>query len=206
DLFVHDPFFNQIDLVGNFNEENYEAYQVELRRRLHRNWQMEASYVWSKAVGNAGDFGQSPGNDPTTVQDEKGYLGYDQRHVVKINATTHLPVWGLRLGTVTRWESGLPYSIIAIIESEDLTTAYGTHSAQYDQSRTVFPTHRRNDQRNQGYYSFDVNLQRDFQVGKANITAGAEILNLLNDDSLYIASITNSRLGRNFDGEGPFRR
>ena len=51
-----------------------------------------------------------------------------------------------------------------------------------------------------------MNLQRDFQVGKANITAGAEIINLLNDDSLYIASITNRILGSNFDGEGSYRR
>ena len=115
-------------------------------------------------------------------------------------------MWGLRLGTVVRWESGLPYSIKNIIFTQDQTTSYGVHSAQYGQFRTVFPTHRRNDQRNQGYYSFDVNLQRDFQVGKANITAGAEIINLLNDDSLYIASITNRILGSNFDGEGSYRR
>src|SRR6185503_16754656 len=56
DLYVHNLYFNQILRVGNFNEARYRAIEVELRRRLARRWELQASYVYSRAVGAAEDF------------------------------------------------------------------------------------------------------------------------------------------------------
>ena len=204
DLKVINPFFNQIFEVGNYNSSHYTAYELEIVRRLYQNWQLEASYVWSEVIGDAEDYLSQLGDDPTTTQDERGYLSYDQTHVVKINAVTHLPVWGLKLGTTARWESGQPFSLIRVTTSEDIPVQFGsTQPVAYTQTRRTYPTGQRNDHRNQSFFTLGVNLQRDFQVGKVNITGGVEVVNLLNDDRLYIADVTNGRqsAGRRFGRE-----
>src|SRR6185436_12562471 len=67
DLFINNPFFNQVFRVGNYNQSDYKAYEFELKRRLHRNWELDASYVWSKATGAAEDYAQALGDDPSNV-------------------------------------------------------------------------------------------------------------------------------------------
>ena len=63
---------------------------------------MQASYTWSKAEGDGEDFAQQLGDDRSLLEDEKGFQSYDQRHVVKVNATTITP-WGFRLGAAVSW-------------------------------------------------------------------------------------------------------
>lgn len=204
DLALNNPFFNQVFLVGNFNQEKYTAYQLELRRRLHHNWEMDASYVYSRALGQAEDYLQAVGDDPTTIQDEKGFLGYDQRHVVKVNARTLLPVWGLRLGFLASWESGLPYSLVSVQTSDDRTRNFGVYAGSYQQVRTLYPTGRRNDHRNDGIWNLDVRLERDFQIGKVTVAGAAEVFNVFNDDSRVAFGVRNGaedsirRFGREF--------
>jgi hypothetical protein len=190
DLYIFNPFFNQINRVGNYNKENYEAFEVEVNRRLHRNWQLEASYVWSKATGNAEDYNQTLGNDPTTVQDEFGYLSYDQRHVVKVNVTTQLPLWNVRLSSAFTWQSGLPYSITQERTSNDQPRFYGPFRIAYNQPRTTFPTHQRNDQRNGSFWNFDLGGRKDFTIGKTNLEASVDVFNVFNDDALEIQGET----------------
>jgi hypothetical protein len=204
DLYIFNPFFNQINRVGNYNKENYKAVEVEVNRRLHRNWQLEASYVWSKATGNAEDYNQTLGNDPTTVQDEFGYLSYDQRHVVKVNVTTQLPLWNVRLSSAFSWQSGLPYSITEQRASNDQPRFYGPFRIAYSQPRTTFPSHQRNDQRNASFWNFDLAGRKDFTLGKTNLETSVDVFNLFNDDSLRIDAIQDDRvvaqrhLGRRF--------
>ncbi|MEE8112449.1 MAG: TonB-dependent receptor, partial [Acidobacteriota bacterium] len=45
DLKIHNFFFNQILQIGNYNSSDYEGIEFTFRRRLHRKWQMEASYT-----------------------------------------------------------------------------------------------------------------------------------------------------------------
>ena len=66
---------------------------------------MQGSYTYSRANGAAEDFQSRLGNDPSTVESEFGPLDFDQRHVVKLNATTFLPHdW--QLGFSASWSSG----------------------------------------------------------------------------------------------------
>src|SRR5206468_2549120 len=67
DLFVYNPFFNAIYRVGNDGASDYTAYTLELVRRLHRNWQLEASYVWSSAAGDRGRSVSSLDDDPASA-------------------------------------------------------------------------------------------------------------------------------------------
>ncbi|HEY3175453.1 MAG TPA: carboxypeptidase regulatory-like domain-containing protein [Candidatus Polarisedimenticolia bacterium] len=179
DLYTVNNSFNQILRIGNFNSSRYEAYELKVVKRLHRNWQMQASYTWSEAFGQAETFGSELGNDPQTTDDEAGYLNFDQRHILKFQAVTRLP-HEVSFGTVIQWASGTPYSVIARIADQD-STGNSTF-------RTFFPTGQRNDQRNQGAWKIDTHLEKNFVIGKVRASGYLNIENLLNTDDLALTS------------------
>jgi hypothetical protein len=182
DSYVYNPAWGTVFRVGNDNEATYEAVVVELVRRQYRNWQMEASYTWSRAIGNAEEFNSYLGDDPTLRDTERGYLAYDQRNVVKVNTTTITP-WGFRLGLSANWMSGLPYSIVQVGSSYDsIAPAYGQTFVGSSRTRTQYPTGRRNDQRNQPTLSLNVKFDKEhnFKSGQ-NLQVSVEVFNLLND-------------------------
>ncbi len=191
DLYIYNPFFNQINRVGNFNYSDYTAYQIELTRRLHRNWELEGSYVWSEAIGNGEDYAQALGNDPTTKQNELGYLSYDQRHFVKVNVRTQIPSWNVRLSSAINWQSGLPYSVTKVDTTFDGVSRYGTTAIQYPSQRTTYPTGVRNDQRNGSYWLIDVGGRKDFTFGKTSLEVSLDIINILNNDALLVQGVVN---------------
>jgi hypothetical protein len=205
DLYAQNPGWGSVFLVGNFNSAEYRAFVLELVRRQYRSWQIEGSYTWSEATGEAEDFQLSLGDDRTTVVDERGYLSYDQRHVVKVNAAVITP-WKFRLGLAASWQSGLPYSLLeqgfSFVVVAPVLGSLGTQEPSY---RTEYATHQRNDQRNASYWNFDVRVAKDMPLPHGvNLQLTAEIFNLLNDDSLVIVQNVNGtadsvrRFGRQF--------
>ena len=74
------------------------------------------------------------------MQDEFGYLSFDQRHVVKVNITTQLPLWNVRLKPAFVWQTGLPYSITEERQSNDQPRFYGPFRIASCAARTTFPT------------------------------------------------------------------
>ncbi len=182
DSYVYSPTWGTVYRVGNDNAATYEAFVLELVRRQYRNWQMEASYTWSRAIGNAEEFNSYLGDDPTLRDTERGYLAYDQRNVVKVNTTTITP-WGFRLGMSANWMSGLPYSIVETGSSYDsIPPDYGQAFYGGTRSRTQYPTGRRNDQRNRPTLSINVKFDKEFNLKSGqNLQLSAEVFNLLND-------------------------
>ncbi len=206
DLYVRNFFFNQVLRVGNYNESRYQALELVVLRRLSRRWQLQGSYTWSRAVGAAEDFQSQLGNDPSTVQSEFGYLDFDQRHVVKLNAMIYLPRdW--QLGLSASWASGLPYSVV--------TKFFALDNVGYQQYRTLyglverapdgtghFETLRRNSFRNAATYDFNLRLRRSFVLGRSVAAMFLEVFNLLNSDDLRI--FTYEPVARsNFDPANP---
>ena len=192
DLYIHNVFFNQVLRVGNFNEARYRGIELALTRRLARRWQMQGSYTYSRAMGDAEDFQSRLGNDPSTVESESGYLSYDQRHVVKLNAAIFLPRdW--QVGTSLSWSSGLPYSIISRffafddVDYQQFRTRYGYTVAEPGQNLRFVQLHR-NSERNDAV--FDVNLQarKMIVLGRRSAALSFEVFNLLNRDDLRIIS------------------
>ena len=154
-------------------------------------------------VGDAEDFTQVLGNERNLREDERGFLDYDQRHVVSLSAVT-LTRWGLRLGGTVRWESGLPYS-----ELDDKLTVfarppeYGNLGDIDQRFRFRYPTSQRNDQRNPSYWTVDMRLAKEFKLprgGQLQLTG--EVFNLLNDDTL----ILNDRINGQVSGTRRFGR
>jgi hypothetical protein len=191
DLYNLNPNFNQIYKIGNTNSSQYRSYEMVLNRRLYRNWQMQLSYVWSSAIGDAESFLSQLGDDPATSDDERGYLSYDQRHVVKWLGSIHL-ARGIRLGGTVTWSSGTPFSVVRRLT--DLDDVGNTSQ------RVAFPTGERNDQRNGGSWDIDVRLERSFTLGKASMEAFFEADNLLGENGMTLSEYNISTEGFGLDG------
>jgi hypothetical protein len=190
DLYIENFYFNRVFMLGNFNEQTYHGWEIELVRRLKRKWQMEASYTYSVAEGDAETFLSELGNDPALVEYEPGYLDYDQRHVIKFNAVAFLPGdW--RLGGTITWSSGLPFSGIVHYDDAD--------DVGFTQNRILFgqlgikgfgiTTQDRNIHRNHATYALNGRVMKSFVMGKASASAFLEVYNLLNTDDLRVEKI-----------------
>jgi hypothetical protein len=184
DLFGFNPLFNQILRVGNHAISDFDSVQLRLTRRLSRRWQMTSSYVWSEATGFGEAFDQAVGNDPGTVEDEYGFLEFDQTHVVKFSAVALLP-GNQSLGTSIQWASGLPYSEIRVRGSGDIFDSFGL--------RTTFPSGARNDLRNEGRWNIDLAYRKNLSIARTSASLGLEVQDLLNSDDLRIFTVDNTR-------------
>jgi hypothetical protein len=202
DLYVQNPFWGDIFVVGNFNEIDYEAWIVELTRRHYRSWELQASYVWSEARGDGEDFFQELGKDPSLLQSIQGYQSYDQRHVVKLNSTTVTP-WGVRLGAALSWQSGLPYSVIYQATSEDLLpplTVFTGLAGTSGRSRQSYPTGQRNDHRNQSWWNLDLRAAKELELARAlNAQLSIEVFNVMDDDT-YLVYNRFEKFGQQING------
>jgi outer membrane receptor protein involved in Fe transport len=200
DIYVLNPAWGPIYKIGNYNAAKYDGVILEFVRRQYKNWQMEASYTWSKATGNGEDYAQGLGDDRSTLQDEQGYQSYDRRHSVKVNATAITP-WGFRLGGAIQWQSGLPYSILQRSPSKDTAPPFYVGITQpFTANRTIYLTHHRNDQRNRSAWKVDAKFVKEMNLPKGmNLQFTVEAFNLLNEDT-YV--IYNPRLnyGQNING------
>jgi len=205
DLYVQNPAWEELLLLGNFNRSDYEAFVVELIRRQFRNWQMQASYTWSEAVGNAEDFDLLLGNQQNLREDERGLLDYDQTHVVKFNGT-FLASAGWRFGLGVQFNSGLPYSLLtAQTAGFNAPPAYPFQRTNAARSRVRYPTGQRNDQRNPAFWNVDLQIAKEFALSQRSVLRlSGEVFNVLNDDTLTVNSVTSNlidgtrRFGRRF--------
>ena len=191
DLYIQNFFFNQIFRLGNYNTSKFSGIELEISKRLSRKWQMDASYSYSRAQGNAEDFRSSLGDDPAAVPYEYGYLDFDQRHIVRFNGTTFLPGdWSL--AGILQWTSGLPYSAV--------TTSFSLDNFSYAQNRTlfgrvvqttngpIFVPENRNSRRNQPILNIDLAAAKSFVIGRFNSKLFLNVENLLNTDDLDITT------------------
>jgi hypothetical protein len=197
DTYLQNPGWGQLLLLGNFNQHDYDGFTLVVNRRQYRNWQMNASYTYSKVWGDGEDFDQILGNDPTLVDQEEGYLGYDQRHVVKVNATTIVP-WagGFRFGTAVQWQSGLPYSLVTRrLRLDAIPPIFYGLAAPEARTRLQYETGTRNTERNESWWNFDIHLAKEWNLrGGVNLQVTADVFNLLNDNHLTIVQNVNGNI------------
>ncbi len=222
DVQVLNPYFNNIYQIGNYNSSDYEAAIVEFKKRWYQNWEMSASYTWSRSMGDAEDFNSDLGNDITAHDHERGRLATDQPHVFKLSAHAFVPrLGGFHVGSVLTYQSGLPYSVVerrAVLDfptdltegtvasinswaaSNQLPWRINTPTMYFVSERLIFVDGKRNDQRNPGYWTLDLNAQKDFKLGDTTATVQLEIFNALNEDTRQILEQRRSLRGRKDDG------
>jgi outer membrane receptor protein involved in Fe transport len=187
DLFIHNFFLNRVFHLGNTNEQTYRGWELEFVRRLSRKWQMQASYTFSKAYGDAETYDSTIGDDASLTEYEPGYLNYDQRHVIKLNAIAYLPGdW--RLGGAAQWSSGLPWSkVFEATSLDDAGYLLNRDLFGYIQRfNTGLVRENRNIHRNPAVYRFDVRLEKNFVIGRSSAAAFFEVYNLLNSNPIRV--------------------
>jgi hypothetical protein len=199
DLYVLNPGWGNIFQIGNYNTAQYDGVILEFVRRQYKNWQMEASYTWSKATGNGEDYSLILGDDRSTLADEKGYQSYDVRHALKVNATA-IVAGGIRLGGTVQWQTGLPYSILLRRTAAASALPYYNIGNTFYSVRTAYPTHQRNDQRNAAAWNFDAKLVKEFNLPKGmNLQLTAEIFNLFGENT-YVVYNQFTKSGQQVNG------
>ena len=200
DLYVINPGWGDIFKIGNYNHAQYDGVTLEFVRRQYKNWEMEASYTWSRATGNGEDYNLLLGDDVSTLQDEAGYQSYDIRHSFKLNATTIVPWGGIRLGGAVQYRSGLPYSLLQRSSSEASSPPIYPVGQDFTSVRTVYLTGRRNDQRNAPAWNFDAKIVKEFALKKAmNLQLTGEIFNLFGENT-YVIYNNTTKSGQQING------
>lgn len=107
----------------------YSAFDIVGRKRYSRNWQMLASYTWSRTVGNnnnrsgsnegfiVADTGQrGVFANPNQAINATGPTAFDYTHEVKMTAEYRVPFWqGLSVSGIYRYRTGLAWGRVATV-------------------------------------------------------------------------------------------
>jgi hypothetical protein len=106
-------------LMTNLGHSTYNAFQVELRRRLAGGIQAQGSYAFSKSLSNMLSSSSSVFSQPTTFRDPKlgkGPSPWDVRHGLKWNWIYELP-----FGPGRQYLSGGPGVVRKVLEGWQIT-------------------------------------------------------------------------------------
>jgi filamentous hemagglutinin family protein len=133
------PNMGILDLLGNLGTSNYNALQVELRRRFSQGLLLQANYTFQKTLddispGNAGLNSEDQTRVAPFLDNQNQHLDYgradfDQTHIFNLNAVYDLPfgkgkyflteggavdrlVGGWQLGGILRINTGTPLTIV----------------------------------------------------------------------------------------------
>lgn len=134
-FFVANPNAAFVNILSNDSYSNYNALEIEIRRRFSSGLQFQADYTWSKAMGNATD---AQGNNQSDLvsrltlrRPEADYRrsGQDQTQRFVANGIYDLPfgrgrtflsgandlvdrlVGGFSLGAIVTWSTGVPFYV-----------------------------------------------------------------------------------------------
>jgi len=168
---------------------DYKSAILTFRKRYSNNWDLMASYTWSKTEGinprphDAGSLGQGlpgftadTGSDPNDWYNAGHLLQGDRTHMFRIQSNVDLG-WDLRLSGILNLQSGRPYLRLAQVVAPNGDAITVTIDASEDLRMPSSAV-------------FDLGLQKVFNTGKGtNLTLGVQVLNLLNEDAVeYYAS------------------
>ena len=134
-FFVANPNAAFVNVLSNDSYSNYNAMEVEFRRRFSGGLQFQADYTWSKAMGNATDAqGNNQSDLVSRLTLRNKDLDYrrspqDQTQRFVANAIYDLPfgksrayfgsandmvdrlVGGWTIGAITTWSTGVPFYV-----------------------------------------------------------------------------------------------
>ncbi|MEO8382109.1 MAG: carboxypeptidase regulatory-like domain-containing protein [Acidobacteriota bacterium] len=169
-------------------KRDYNGYEVEFTRRFAGNWGLHASYLYSTLKGNysglansdeaaaTGTARTSPNVNRTfdslfmlfdqNGDQVEGVLGGDRPHQAKAQLTYAFP-FGTTVGLNEYYSSGTPN-----------TTEYRFQGAPF------FANNRNDIGRTPNITQTDLQLQHDLRLGRFNVTLGAIVLNVFDEDKV----------------------
>ncbi len=166
-------------------KRKYKGLQLDLNKRMSNDWQLMASYIWSKLDGNFdGEYAPftNVGADPNIsaaydywdfftdgrnldIVTNKGSLSNDRRHQFRVTGVYQTP-WKLSIGGTAYWRSGTPL------------TRYG-YSDGYGRYE-FFLTERGAEGRAPSNYEADLHLGYPLAAGPVTVNFLLDVFNLLN--------------------------
>ena len=159
---------------------NYQGYTITLNKRFTNRWFLNASYTWSRLVGNyeggSGGYslaGLNPGASAAydipqsiLINNRYGYLPQDIRHYLKVQGSYKFD-FGLILGANFILRSGRPLDKQMGYPYNDI--GYGT-----------ILTAPRGSNRLPGVWQLDIHAEYDFKLWKTDMAFFADIFNVTN--------------------------
>ncbi|ADW67787.1 TonB-dependent receptor [Granulicella tundricola] len=197
----------QYDSVG---DSYYDGLEVSVVQRPVRYGSLRASYVWSKAIDDVGEFFFSAPVNNFNLREDRGRSDDDQRHRVSFNATVHSSMdaahdWrgrvthGWMLSGVLQYQSRLPFNIVSGTTSTQFTALRpclpGADATACKQGRSGTLIGR-----NTGvgfdFYSLNARLSRTFVLSdRLRVEGMAEAFNALNHRNDMIPNATAGASG-----------
>lgn len=161
-------------------KRDYDGIEVVLERRFSDNWQLLASYIYSKSRGLIGtDYDESTGgsaffNNPNSHTNALGRLPGERRHQFKLIGS-YLAPFGISCSVYYRGFSGARYT--RLVRSNDL----GLNLVQG--SVTIY-AEERGSRGLPFVHQLDMRLEKEFRI-KGAITLGiiADAFNILNSNT-----------------------
>ena len=172
-------------------ERAYQGIQLLVQRRFRDGWQLLGTYTWSEAEGNLfGTDGLATFADFSDVTDTNlvnrfGPAPFDRTHRIRIFGSYRLPLrrLGLTLGSVLRFDSGVPYEATA---GDDFGVRFFTRRGEFDLPDV---------------FQWDLSLLFDMRSrGPLDLELKAEVFNLTNERQTLAAE---SRAETGFFGLAP---
>jgi hypothetical protein len=193
-FFVANPNAAFVRVLANDSYSNYNAMEIELRRRFSNGLQFQADYTWSKAMGDAVDNqgnNQSDLADHLTLRNRKADYrrsGQDQTQRFVANGLYDLPfgngkrffngantvvdriVGGFSLGAIVTWATGTPFYVSSGRSTFNSSTANngaqltGITFEEFKKNVGLYKTP-------QGVFFINPNLL-DLTIGTTGVTTG----------------------------------
>ena len=134
-FFVMNPQFQNVYLHSNPGSSTYHSMQVQVTKRFSQGFSSQASYTWSRALGESDGDGVVNYIDPSNRAAEKQLAGFHRTHFFSSNGTYQLPfgagraflsdspawvngiVGGWQLSGIFTRTSGAPMSITAPVST-----------------------------------------------------------------------------------------
>ncbi len=171
-------------VIGNHNRSRYAAAEIALRRRWHGAWQLLASYTYARAKGDGAWLATAEGDDTRLSSVEYAPLPWDERHVVKVDASVALPL-GFTVAASGRYFSGTPYSVLVPNFRDENGNGFpDTGETGYDAGYGEHYLEGKLSRRNGAFTNLDVRVERSFPLGPIDLGLSIDTFNLLNDRSV----------------------
>jgi len=169
----------------------YRGLSIRAHKKFSNNWQMLASFTWSKAEGMRdnpnydGDLCDSPNEDLYAF----GPTSWDRPIIFKLSGSYLLPL-DISLGASIRYNSGAPYARM-----------HETPRLSYINYVTV-PVEKRGESRMPSVTLVDLRIEKNFKIPRKGFFPGgrlgfvADIFNVLNSNTaLDMGNVTADNLG-----------
>jgi hypothetical protein len=116
------PQFGSDYLISNFSNSTYHSLQVEVNKRFSHGFQIQASYVRSKALGDYNGNSQSETSNFRTIRNQhldKVLLSFDEPNVIRASG-----IWDLPFGPQRKLLGSSHGALAKIVEKWQIATVF----------------------------------------------------------------------------------